>query len=183
MAASGQMERTLIVFTSDHGDMDAAHRLEHKSTLYDEACRIPLIVCPPGGMAGRVDQSHLVSNGLDLLPTFCDWAGVSAPSGLAGRSLRSWVEGGTAPAWRTAVPVEFANGRGLVTERFKYARYDVGCRREQLVDLFADPGELRNRIDDPELAGDVAALRADFTAVFGDAPRDEATVMKSMTGA
>ncbi|HOW74243.1 MAG TPA: hypothetical protein PKY77_26875, partial [Phycisphaerae bacterium] len=59
--------------------------LEHKSVLYDESVRIPLLVAWKGVLpAGRVDTKHLASNGLDLLPTLCDFAGVSPPADLPG---------------------------------------------------------------------------------------------------
>ncbi|MGD8238885.1 MAG: sulfatase-like hydrolase/transferase, partial [Armatimonadota bacterium] len=57
---------TVIIFTSDHGDHDAAHRMEHKTVPYEEAASIPLLISQPGTTpAGAVDETHLVSNGLD----------------------------------------------------------------------------------------------------------------------
>jgi choline-sulfatase len=163
--------------------MDAAHRMEHKSTLYDEACRIPLIVRPPGGSDGRVDRSHLVSNGLDLLPTLCDWAGVAPPPGLLGRSLRPRVEGDDSSEWRGSVRIECAIGRGVVTDRYKYAVYDVGTSAEQLTDLARDPHEQRNALGDPDSQEALAGLRRLWRDAFGDAPRDSSRVLGSMAQA
>jgi len=87
---AGMEDDTLVIFSSDHGDMDSAHRLEHKTMLYDEAARVPLIVSYPGRTkAGLVDREHLASSGLDLLPTMCDFAGIAPPAGLPGRSIRA----------------------------------------------------------------------------------------------
>ena len=88
--AAGQEENTVIILTSDHGDNDASHKMEHKSTFYEESARIPLVVMHKGtAPAGRVDETHLVSNGLDLLPTVCDYAGLpDAKADPRGRSLR-----------------------------------------------------------------------------------------------
>ncbi|MEI6193066.1 MAG: sulfatase-like hydrolase/transferase, partial [Verrucomicrobiota bacterium] len=87
---TGLDQNTLVVFSSDHGDMDAAHRLEHKSVFYEEASRVPFIVSWKGvTQPGLVDRKHLVSTGQDLIPTLCDFAGVPVPSALKGRSLRA----------------------------------------------------------------------------------------------
>ncbi len=148
---AGMEDNTLIVFTSDHGDMDSAHRMEHKSVLYEESVRVPFIMRYKGMIpAGVVDNTHLVSNGLDLLPTLCDFAGVEAPKGLNGRSLRPLAEGKNTKQWRNFVVSESQNGRMLRTHRFKYCVYDSGRHREQLIDLQRDPGEMKNlaEVDD-----------------------------------
>jgi choline-sulfatase len=152
---TGLDRRTLIVFTSDHGDMDAAHRLEHKTMLYDEAARVPLIVSWPGvTKPGNVDNEHLVSTGLDLLPTVCDFANVDPPVDLRGRSVRPLAEGLSVPAWRDDLVIESEFGRALRTLRFKYSIYESGEGREQLIDMTADPGEMDNLATD-EKYGDV----------------------------
>ena len=153
---AGLEDNTLVVFSSDHGDMDSSHKMEHKSVLYEEATRVPFVmsykgVIPPGSL----DDSHLVSNGLDLLPTLCDYAGIQAPDGLPGRSLRALAQGQTPEKWRDFVVCESQNGRSLRTDRFKYSIYDSGKNREQLMDLKNDPGEMNN------LAG-----RSDYKAVL-----------------
>jgi len=148
---AGLEESTLVIFTSDHGDMDAAHRLEHKSVLYEESVRIPFIMAWKGTLpAGRVDREHLVSNGLDLLPTLCDYAGVEPPAGLPGRSLRPLVDGRTVNDWRDHVVAESQNGRMVRTADLKYCVYEHGQHREMLIDLKRDPGEMTNLSDSPE---------------------------------
>jgi choline-sulfatase len=136
---------TLVVFVSDHGDMDGSHRMEHKTVLYEEACRVPLLVRLPGATkAGLVDREHLVSTGLDLLPTLCDFAGIKTPAGLRGRSVRPLAEGRPPDGWRGDLVVESQIGRMVRTARFKYNCYEDGARREQLIDLREDPGEMVN---------------------------------------
>ena len=157
---AGREDDTLVVFTSDHGDMDAAHRLEHKSMLYEEACRIPLFVSWKGvTKAGAVDREHLVSNGLDLIPTLCDCAGVAPPPELKGRSIRPLAEGQGPKTWRGSLVVENEHSRLVLWDGFKYGVYDVGERRELLVDLTQDPGEMRNRAADPAFRPQVEAGR------------------------
>ncbi|KKK94602.1 hypothetical protein LCGC14_2681190, partial [marine sediment metagenome] len=147
---SGQADSTVIIFTSDHGDMDSAHRMEHKCTFYDEACRVPLIVSFPGVTpGGTVDREHLVSNGLDLLPTLCDYARRDVPGELIGSSLRPLAEGAEVPAWRSWLPVECRFGRMVMTRRHKYMLYDPGEHAEQLIDLDEDPGEMHSAATDP----------------------------------
>jgi choline-sulfatase len=148
---AGLEDNTLVVFTSDHGDMDSAHKMEHKSVLYEEAVRIPFIMSYKGRIpAGVIDNKHLVSNGLDLLPTLCDYAGIKQPEGLPGRSLRPLAEGKDAEQWRDFIVTESQNGRMLRTKRYKYCIYDSGSRREQLIDLENDPGEMKSLAEDEE---------------------------------
>jgi len=147
---AGLEEKTVVVLSSDHGDMDGSHRLEHKSVLYEESERVPFIVSLKGvTRPGLVDREHLVSTGLDLIPTLCDFAGIAPPKELAGRSVRPLAEGGTAASWRDSLVVEGHHCRALHTTRFKYTVFDTGEHREMLVDLEKDPGEMKNLASDP----------------------------------
>jgi arylsulfatase A-like enzyme len=148
LEASGQAENTLVVFTSDHGDMDASHRMEHKTAFYEEAAHVPFVMRLPGVIPAGTVSSHLVSNGLDLLPTLCDFGGAEARAELPGLSLRPLAEGNAPRQRREALPVESEMGRMIVTDRYKYMLYDDGQHREQLIDLVADPGETRNALAD-----------------------------------
>ena len=150
---TGQEEDTVVIFSTDHGDMDGSHRMEHKTVLYEEATRVPLIVSWKGVThPGQVDRDHLVSNGLDLLPTICDYAGVVPPDDLEGVSLRPLVEGTPPGDWRERLHVESEFGHMVAGGRYKYVLYDEGRDREQLVDLDSDPGEMSSVTDAPELA-------------------------------
>ena len=151
---TGLADNTLILFTSDHGDGHGAHQWNQKSILYEESIRIPLIVSyPPTIRQGIVDNHHLVSNGLDLLPTVCDYASISPPPDLPGRSLRPLLEDSSVSDWREELIVETwpfqgdpgrTLGRMLRTREYKYVVYGWGRHREQLFDLNTDPGEMVN---------------------------------------
>jgi arylsulfatase A-like enzyme len=142
---AGIEDDTLIVFTSDHGDMDSSHRLEHKQVLYEESTRIPFIISYKGVVpAGVVDEEHFISNGLDTLPTFCDYAGIMPPNDIFGKSIRPIAEEKPVENWRDSIVVESKYGRMIRTKRFKYNIYDSGKHREQLIDLKNDPGEMNN---------------------------------------
>jgi len=151
MRAAGLEENTVVIFTSDHGDLDAAHRLEHKSILYEEAARVPFVVSQKGTTEpGLIDETHPVAVGLDLIPTLCDYAGVEPPPDLRGRSVRALAEGREVDGWPDQVVVESRAGRMIRTDRFKYVVYEDGRHREQLTDLEADPGEMTNLAENPK---------------------------------
>ena len=96
---NGLDDETLVIFTSDHGDMDACHRLASKGRFYEQSARVPFLMRYQGKIANQVD-TNLVSSGLDLLPTVCDYAGLDVPMGLLGKSLRPLAEPGTVDHWR-----------------------------------------------------------------------------------
>lgn len=159
---SGQEENTLIIFSSDHGDNDASHRMEHKTTLYEESANIPFVVMWKGHFpAGVVDDKHLISNGLDILPTICDFAGIEGQSDPRGRSLRPLFEGNPDNIeWRFTLGVESEIGRMVVDQDgFKYIRYDRVGIEEQLLNLNEDPYETTHFTKDPIYAEKLKALR------------------------
>jgi arylsulfatase A-like enzyme len=161
--ASGQEENTLIIFSSDHGDMDASHRMEHKTTLYEESANVPFMAMWKGHIpAGRVDQSHLVSNGLDMLPTVCDYAGIKGVADPRGRSLRPLFEGKNV-SWRDTLGVESEIGRMVVDkDKFKFIKYDAAGTEVQLLDLNEDPYETKHVTDNPRHGEKLAELEKAF---------------------
>ncbi len=141
----GLDENTLVVFTSDHGDMDGSHRLASKNVFYENSVGVPFIMQYKGVIpAGVVDNRSLISNGLDVLPTLCDYARVSTPDYLLGRTLRPLAEGRDDNARRPYIVAENNTGRMLRSDRYKYCVYASGENRESLVDLQNDPGEMKN---------------------------------------
>lgn len=156
---TGLSSNTIVIFTSDHGEMMGSHGLVTKEKLYEESVAVPLIIAPPAAAPG-VDRSHLVS-GLDLMPTFLDYAGITAPASLEGRSLRPLVAGKTVP-WREFVTSETYDPevRMIRTSRYKYILFAQGDNREQFFDMDKDPGEMKNLINDSALAGEVARHRS-----------------------
>ena len=164
---SGQDENTLVLFSSDHGDMDGAHRLEHKTTLYEESANIPFLAMWRGVIpGGQVDSLHLVSNGLDLLPTVCDFAGTAGQSDPRGRSLRPLMEGREIE-WRQTLGVESEIGRMVVgNDGLKYIRYDVAGVEERLHDLNHDPYEMTHFTKDSAYQEQLGYLRDEFAKVW-----------------
>ena len=147
--------------------MDSAHRIEHKTLLYDEAARIPFMVMHKGhAPAGVVDDKHLVSNGLDLLPTVCDYAGVKGQSDPRGLSVKSIVEGKTPATWRTSLGVESEIGHMVVGDKCKLIKYDAAGPEEQLLDLKKDPLETKHFTNAPSHAKLLADMRKEFARWF-----------------
>jgi choline-sulfatase len=160
-------ENTVVIFTSDHGDMDSAHRMEHKTAFYDEASRIPLIIARPTEKGrGRVNDTHLVSNGLDLVPFICDLAEAKVPADLAGRSVRPLMQQSAPTEWRTFLPLESEIGYMVMDNRYKYMRFDKGKHNEQLIDLQLDNGEMRNAIADSIHQEALEELKRQFAETF-----------------
>jgi arylsulfatase A-like enzyme len=177
LVASGREQDTLIIFSSDHGDGGGSHGWNQKSALYEESVRVPFIAAGPGiSGRGRLNNEHLVSLGLDFLPTVCDYAGIAQPDVCPGHSLRPLFEDKLRTEWRDHLVAETEFhltkntqtsgicGRMVRTDRFKYTIYSEGAHREQLFDLGLDPGETRNLISDSAHASELARHRALLTA-------------------
>ena len=144
-----------MIFSSDHGDGQGAHGWNQKTALWQESVNVPFIMRLPGKVQAGAVSDALTCNGIDLLPTICDYAGVPVPGRLSGKSLRAVAEGKTTEL-RDDVFVEtgFALGKGgmwgyggtagrmIRTQRYKYTWHHWGQFREQLFDLDNDPGEM-----------------------------------------
>ena len=151
ISEAGIGDSTLVALTSDHGEGVAAHRWATKQMLYEEPVTVPLVLrWPPMIPADRFDRSHLAS-GVDIVPTLCDYAGVAAPGGLAGESLRPVIDD-PALSGRDFVVAELQpsalrmdlKGRMLRTRRYKYIAFSAGADPEMLFDLDTDPLETVN---------------------------------------
>jgi arylsulfatase A-like enzyme len=158
LADTDQLENTIVVYTSDHGEMLGSHGLWQKGgSFYEELVNIPLTIRPPGGLGAHVETTRLVSH-VDVVPTVLGMCGVAVPHGLHGIDLRPLVSGEDAPV-RDGVAFEYRaveRGRhetplrGWRTEEWKYGEGVSGG--EELSNLRADPAERHNAIDEPEAA-------------------------------
>ena len=160
---SGQEENTVVIFSSDHGDNDASHKMEHKTVLYEESANIPFMAMWKGKIpTGQVNTKNLVSNGLDLLPTVCDYAGIKGQSDPRGISLKPLFEGNKT-ASRKTLGVESEIGRMVVSEDgFKYVRYDAMGTEERLMDLNTDPYEKTHVTNEQSYSEVLSRLRKSF---------------------
>jgi len=146
---AGLEENTIIIFTSDHGDMNGAHGLALKNVLFEECQRVPLIFAGKGIKANFADKSTLVCNGLDFMPTICDLVGITPPNGLAGISLKPYLTGEGQKPDRKYIVTEDFNGYQIHDGRYKYTIYELPGYPETLTDLKSEPGETRNFVNDP----------------------------------
>lgn len=87
----GIYENSMILFTSDHGEMLGSHRLFQKMCLYQESVKVPLFMKLPG----RTEPLHVSRNvsHMDVLPTICDYLGIASRGTMEGISLRNEIEG------------------------------------------------------------------------------------------
>ena len=173
LAATAQLDDTVILFTSDNGFWYGEHYLTVERRLpYEEGIRTPLLLrYPPLAAAGtRIEE--LVST-VDLAPTVLELAGAPVGDWVQGRSLVPLVSGADGD-WREAVLIEFytyenpfpwlldMDYRALRTGRYKLIHWMQHPAENELYDLLEDPYERHNRFDDPELAAVRAGLEEDL---------------------
>jgi len=164
----GLDRNTVVVYTSDHGEMAGAHRSWTKHTMYEEAVGVPLIVCVPEGPTGV--RREIVEQ-VDLFPTLTELCGLGSVA-VAGRSQRALVEGRRHTVREYAYS-EYYFCRKVFTRDDRYvgrppllmvrtAEYKLNYlswERCELFDVRRDPGEFVNRIDEAGMAGVVRELR------------------------
>lgn len=150
---------TIVIFTSDHGDMMASHRLAKKNIMYNECQRVPLIFAGPG-VKPRIDRTTPVCNGWDLVPTLCDIAGAPIPGQLQGVSLWDYACGRDRAPGRKYLYLEGSNAFEIIQEgRWAYILYEIPGNPAVLFDLETDPGQMHNLASDPDYAEKVRELR------------------------
>lgn len=173
LRANGLDQNTLIVYTSDHGDMMGEHGLWWKHTFYEESVRVPLILSWPGVIApgGRCER---VVSALDVNATMLDALGAPALPNSPGRSLLGLVAEAGAGAgrgstqWEDVAFAEYCEDQysppGGAYQRMvrqgKWKLIDYNLDPPQLFDLEADPEELTDRATDPACAEILGELRA-----------------------
>ena len=168
---SGQLDKTLIIFTSDNGFAIGEHGRVDKRTAYEESLRIPFLVrYPPLARAGAVVDEMVLS--LDLAPTLLDVCGTQPLPKADGRSWKPLLAGKTAD-WRSAFFYQYnyeeqfpytPNVRAVRTKEWKYIRYPHGDGKPdrhaaELYTLKGDPLEKKNLASDAAHAAKVKQLR------------------------
>jgi arylsulfatase A-like enzyme len=175
LESAGLADDTLVVFTSDHGELGGDHWCIGKGGWFDASFRVPLIVRDPRPCAdsGRGRIVDAPTEAVDVMPTILEWIGVEVPLQVDGWSLRWAIEGREAPEhWRSAAHMEwdFRNPSRLLAERrwglpsahcvltvlrsdvAKYVQFaaDASVLPPLFFDLDEDPGELHDVAPDPE---------------------------------
>ncbi len=158
---SGREEDTIVLLTSDHGDLLGSHHLFNKNRHYDEAIRVPLIVRYPRAIRPRVIDTRVVGL-VDVMPTLLDLCGVSIPSSVQGRSLASVLRdrGQGESSGEGAAFIETNQEDGVRTLRYLYVIQRRTPHREQLFDVEKDPFEMNDVSTDPAMESILRDLRA-----------------------
>ena len=164
----GQLENTIVLFTSDHGNHFRTRNAEYKRSLHEASIRVPTALRGPG-FDGGGQLRELVSL-IDLPPTLLDAAGLPVPEAMQGRSILPLAQK-RAQEWPEELFVQISEScvaRAIRTQRWKYGVLardgdgwrDSGAERYEetwLYDLLADPEELHNLVD-RESHGEVRAV-------------------------
>ena len=153
----GLAEDTIVVHTADHGDWLGEHLRHGKGYPgHDPVSRVPLILRWPGGIRRPGRAITGIVEGVDVLPTLLECAGIQAPPHAQGRSLAGALDG---EEWtgRDSALMEHRGWKALRTERYRYVCESSG--RETLYDLEQDPGEYVDVAGDPAYAAALSDLR------------------------
>ncbi len=158
---SGELENTIIVYSSDHGDYAGEHGLIEKKggISYRAITNIPLIVRLPAN-AGfpRRHVSDAIIESIDVFPTLCELSGNDIPDTVQGRSFASILRGEPS-RHRDSALTENAYRKSLTTKAWRYVANLHPDQSDELYSMEDDPWELRNRIDDPSCADRVNILQ------------------------
>ncbi|MCF7848664.1 MAG: sulfatase-like hydrolase/transferase [Kiritimatiellales bacterium] len=152
-------DKTIIVYTSDHGEMAGEHGLWYKNCFYEASVGIPFIWSFPARLPQGMRISAPVMN-MDIFPTLCDLCDVPQPDDLQGKSLLPLIDGAESGADRIALSENFRSksaGRMIRTMQYKYTWFADG--KQQLFDMTADPLEVNNLIHESQYDELVAALK------------------------
>ncbi len=154
----GLEDRTIVVFTSDHGYHLGEHELWQKMSLHEESTRIPLILSVPGKAAV---ESNSLTQQIDLYPTLVELHGLTVPEHVQGKSFAAlWDE----PAKKIHDAVYCLRGRDhlIRTPDWAFIQYRDG--EAELYNMREDPKQFTNRIHDPKAAG----IQAELEQVLSD---------------
>jgi arylsulfatase A-like enzyme len=169
---AGLAENTILVFTSDHGDMLGSHGSRNKQQPYDESIRVPLLVAWPAGLGRQALRRDALFTSEDLMPTLLGLAGAAIPRSVEGLDYSDYLRGGRDPSDDVAVvscPAPFGQWtraiggreyRGIRTVRYTYVRDLHGPWL--LFDDQADPYQQQNLVGDPAHA----TLQAELDAIL-----------------
>jgi len=152
MQDTGLFDNTLIIYTTDHGDMLGDWGKFGKGNFLDTIIRVPLIIKPPRNLSSQKDVDGLVEL-IDIAPTIFDYLGMEIPETVQGISLRPSIEGEF--AGKKAVLSEYTSndqkrkGTCLRTDRYKYCFWHDSSE-SALFDLQKDRFERNNVIDNPD---------------------------------
>jgi len=170
MRRMGVLENTLILFTSDHGDMMGDHHLHRKTYAYEGSARIPFLVRYPEGLDLPNGTFEQVVGLQDVMPTFLEAAGVPVPDSVTGQSIfdairgerwREFFHGEHSPCYSAAEAMHY-----LTDGKDKYMYFPT-TGDEQFFDLTKDRQELNNLAGDPAYSDRTRMWRRRLVELLG----------------
>ncbi len=158
---TGQLDNTIVIYTSDHGLALGSHGLLGKQNLYDHTLLVPCILAGPGipRSVVRPGQAYL----RDLSATILDLCGVAVPAGWSGVTLRPLIAGKVAEVHPFVVGYYLGESRAVRTPEWKLITFPANGR-DQLFHLRADPHEQTDLATDPKHAPTLADMHAKLKA-------------------
>jgi len=156
---NGLNDNTIVVFTSDHGYHMGEHGHWQKTTLFENAARVPLVIAAPG--ASRTGATvKTPAEMVDFYPTLAELCGLKPPAGLPGVSLAATLNDASA-APRTAALTQYSNGYSICTPRYRYTEWgNEAAGGRELYDHETDPAELKNLAADQRQQKRISELSA-----------------------
>ncbi len=150
---AGLEEDTIVIFTSDHGDILGSHGRWQKARIYQECSRIPFVWRVPGTMKGNVVNKQ-VGSLVDIMPTLLDLVGIEIPEHVQGQNLASIIKGKSETLQQNHTFIESTiHGIAIRTPRYVFGKRlssnnrDLNNERTLFFDLEEDPFELQNLAD------------------------------------
>lgn len=160
----GELDQTLIIYTSDHGDLCGdRHMMDKHYVMYDEVVRVPLILRYPALIPAGTASEEMTVNMLDLVPTLLELLDIRMPEHLQGKSLLPDLRGEQTEKRDYVLSTYNGQQFGLYMQRMlrgrdmKYIWNLTDC--DELYDLKKDPYELVNRIGDPDYVESLKKMR------------------------
>jgi arylsulfatase A-like enzyme len=170
LAHLGLEERTLVVYTTDHGDLCGGHGMFDKHyVMYDDVVRVPFIVRWPGVIPAGRQCAAFVSHFIDLPRTILEVAGCGVPATFSGKSLLPLFRGLAADLGRTDIFAAYhGNQFGLYSQRLvrdrRWKYVWNATAEDELYDLANDPGEVTNLAANGAYGVELARLRSRLVA-------------------
>ncbi len=145
----GQLDNTVIIYTSDHGDYAGEHGLYGKSNgiSYRSICRVPMILRYPSKVSSGVERDDLVES-VDVFPTLCDLSELPMPNTAQGRSMLPILGDEPKPIRGTAI-TENCYRKAITDKRYRFVA-NLVKETDELFDIKSDPWELNNLINDSD---------------------------------
>jgi N-acetylglucosamine-6-sulfatase len=175
---SGQLDDTLVIFTSDNGFLMGEHgQFDQKRWAYEESIRIPMVARYPKLIkAGTRLQQMAVS--VDVAPTVLELAGVKWAGPMHGKSLVPVLRDSTTPHRDSFLTEYFVEKVGPIpdwqavrTERWKYIHYPGNDHFDELYDLAADRREINNLIGSPQHAEPLRTMKGEMAQLLAETSR------------